>query len=86
MTTDIFCFYLQNRLIQTSQTGGLWQSATLVFPGLSIKTLFALLTLGARKHRTVCLVDRLRHTYKEAGSIGLFVCPGNTKGGGSLYH
>ncbi len=22
MTTDIFCFYLQNRLIQTSQTGG----------------------------------------------------------------
>jgi hypothetical protein len=21
-TTDIFCFYLQNRLIQTSQTGG----------------------------------------------------------------
>jgi hypothetical protein len=22
MTTDNFCFYLQNRLIQTSQTGG----------------------------------------------------------------
>ncbi len=22
MTTDIFCFYSQNRLIQTSQTGG----------------------------------------------------------------
>jgi hypothetical protein len=22
MTTDKFCFYLQNRLIQTSQTGG----------------------------------------------------------------
>jgi hypothetical protein len=24
MTTDNFCFYLQNRLIQTSQTGGQW--------------------------------------------------------------
>jgi hypothetical protein len=26
MTTDNFCFYLQNRLIQTSQTGGQWYS------------------------------------------------------------
>jgi len=24
MTTDNFCFYLQNRLIQTSQIGGQW--------------------------------------------------------------
>ncbi len=34
MTTDNFCFYLQNRLIQTSQTGGQWYSDTspLVFP------------------------------------------------------
>jgi hypothetical protein len=28
MTTDDFCFYLQNRLIQTSQTGGQWYSDT----------------------------------------------------------
>ncbi len=28
MTTDNFCFYLQNRLIQTSQTGGEWYSDT----------------------------------------------------------
>ncbi len=28
MTKDIFCFYLQNRLIQTSQTGGQWYSDT----------------------------------------------------------
>ncbi len=34
MTTDNFCFYLQNRLIQTSQTGGQWYSDTLVFPDL----------------------------------------------------
>jgi hypothetical protein len=34
MTTDNFCFYLQNRLIQTSKTGGQWYSYTspLVFP------------------------------------------------------
>jgi hypothetical protein len=36
MTTNNFCFYLQNRLIQTSQTGGQWYSDTspLVFRGL----------------------------------------------------
>jgi hypothetical protein len=28
MTTDNFCFYLPNRLIQTSQTGGQWYSDT----------------------------------------------------------
>ncbi len=28
MTTDNFCFYLQNRQIQTSQTGGQWYSDT----------------------------------------------------------
>jgi hypothetical protein len=31
MTTDIFCFYLQNGLIQTSQTGGQWYSDTSPF-------------------------------------------------------
>jgi len=37
MTTDNFCFYLQYRLIQTSQTGGQLHSDTspLVFPDLS---------------------------------------------------
>jgi hypothetical protein len=36
MTTDNFCFYLQNRLIQASQIDGQWYSDTLpplVFPG-----------------------------------------------------
>ncbi len=28
MTSDNFCFYLQNRLFQTSQTGGQWYSDT----------------------------------------------------------
>jgi hypothetical protein len=31
MTTDNFCFYLQNRLIQTSQTGGQLYSDTFPF-------------------------------------------------------
>jgi hypothetical protein len=38
MTTDNFCFYLQNRLIQTSQTEGQWYCDTppLVFPVMAI--------------------------------------------------
>ncbi len=31
MTTDNFCFYLQNRLIQTSQTGGQWFRDTVFY-------------------------------------------------------
>ncbi len=31
MTSEIFCFYLQNRLIQTSQTGGQWYCDTSPF-------------------------------------------------------
>jgi hypothetical protein len=31
MTADNFCFYLQNRLIETSQTGGQWYSDTSPF-------------------------------------------------------
>jgi hypothetical protein len=31
MTTDYFCFYFQNRLIQTSQTGGQRNSDTSPF-------------------------------------------------------
>jgi len=31
MTTENFCFYLQNRLIQTSNTGGQWYSDTSPF-------------------------------------------------------
>jgi len=31
MTTDNFCFYLQNKRIQTSQTGGQWDSDTSPF-------------------------------------------------------
>jgi hypothetical protein len=45
MTTDNFCFYLQNRLIQTGQTGGQWYSdtSTISIPWLHIKTLHFML-------------------------------------------
>jgi hypothetical protein len=43
MTTDNFCFYLQNRQIQTSQTGQ-WYSDTppLVFPAPVFTTIISL--------------------------------------------
>jgi hypothetical protein len=39
MTANNFCFYLQNRLIQTRQTGGQWYNDTspLVFPGPALR-------------------------------------------------
>jgi hypothetical protein len=45
MTTDNFCFYLQSRLIRTSQTGGQWYSDTSPFsipwPNHSVETLLS---------------------------------------------
>jgi hypothetical protein len=46
MTTDNFCFYLQNRLIQTSQTEGQRYSDT---SPLSIPLINALTDLAANK-------------------------------------
>jgi hypothetical protein len=42
MTIDNFCFYLQNRLIKTSQTGGQLYSDTspLVFPDLTLSATY----------------------------------------------
>jgi hypothetical protein len=45
MATDNFCFYLQNGLIQTSQTGGQWYSGTSPF---SIPCFFAYAQLRPR--------------------------------------
>jgi len=36
MTNDNFCFYLQNRLIHTSQTGGQQYFPLLEFPAMSV--------------------------------------------------
>jgi len=60
MITDSFCFYLQNRLIQTSQTGGQWYSDTppSVFPGGSLKHTLA---LAVRYDFTICIDHHLAH-------------------------
>ncbi len=48
MTTDNFCFYLQNRLIQTSQTGGHQYSDTslLVFSDSGDSLPLGMLSVG----------------------------------------
>ncbi len=48
IATDNFCFYLQNRLIQTSQTGGEQYSDTSPF---SIPCQFYLILFPERPHR-----------------------------------
>jgi hypothetical protein len=45
MTTDNFCFHLQNRLIQTSQPGGQWYSDTSPF-SIHCPCMVCLLDLG----------------------------------------
>jgi hypothetical protein len=64
MTTDNFLFYFQNRLIQTSQTGGQWYSDTspLVFPALGLSTpnllvLFVRIISGLYYKRVTIVID-----------------------------
>jgi len=59
MTTDNFCFYLQNRLIQTSQTGGQRYSDTSPFsiPWLMSAFLFSPSLILALKARCLLLGD-----------------------------
>jgi hypothetical protein len=45
MTTDNFCFYLQNRLIQTSQTGGQWYSDIFPFSIPCLRSIWLVQTL-----------------------------------------
>ncbi len=54
MTTDNFCFYLQNRLIQTSQTGG-QQYSELVFPGGTLRAHTLLISQRERERERVTL-------------------------------
>jgi len=59
MTTDNLCFYLQNRPIQTSQTGGQWYSDTSLFSipcsveGLCLKNMHV---VNAGCHKTIMLL------------------------------
>jgi hypothetical protein len=73
MTTGIFCFYLQNRLVQTSQTGGQQYSDTspLVFPGSTLSSLSSLIYyLRVRLEPT--RVEHLSHFPLEVILLALF--------------
>jgi hypothetical protein len=53
MTTDNFCFYLQNRLIQTSQTGGQQYSDPFSIPWFECRILNAMpIALAPSKQAT----------------------------------
>ncbi len=56
MTTDKFCFYLQNRLIQTSQAGGQWYSDASPFSIPWTNTLYLLAWRVSDKERSFILL------------------------------
>ncbi len=76
-TTDNFCFYLQNRLIQTSQTGGKWYSDTSPFsiPCCTLPWLFEQCI-----NKKECLGDP-RQLSGQVRENKLKDPAGNTKGG-----
>ncbi len=66
MTTENFCFYLQNRLIQTSQTGGQWYSDTSPFSipwfNISAKQPKTTAQSGQSKYSDVVTLDNSMQT------------------------
>jgi hypothetical protein len=60
MATDNFCFYLQNRLIQTSQTGGQWYSYTFPFSIPCLQPHLQMLNLA---------MDKLQLTGQNLGRV-----------------
>ncbi len=66
MTTDNFCFNLEKRLIQTSQTGGQWYSDTSPFSIPCVILRFALYTffVCSRANRDRKRVKRIIETVK----------------------
>ena len=91
MTNDNFCFYLQNRLIQTNQTGGQWYNDTspLVFPSITdtehnnalhcAEFLLAECRVLFIVMLSVVMLNVIMLS-AVAPSRWLMLCPGNTKG------
>ncbi len=69
MTTEIFCFYLQNRLIQTSQTGGQWYNDTSPFSIPWLECLFIGMEEGSRLERVQELMPKNVHYLYLQGSL-----------------
>ncbi len=67
-----FCFYLQNRLIQTSQTAGEWSSDTspCSIPWFDNSKIFQASPVFASKAgtRLGCIFSRVRPFYEQAVS------------------
>ncbi len=71
MTTDNFCFYLQNRLIQTSQTGGQQYSDTSLFSipclnsdqNITDLTLLIKVTLAKLNQSSLAFVSICKHLF-----------------------
>ncbi len=83
MTTGNFCFYLQSRLIQTSQIGGQWYSDPLVFPVLSVvapSSLICLVVVGNEEKKFYNADD-----VAGAGTTGSFKTETNRLGPGTKF-
>ncbi len=74
MTTDNFSFYIQNRQIQTRQTGGKWYSdiSTLVFPGLRVH-IWQLLALEENSLKSMNYALVIRHLAQMSHDLHLYV-------------
>jgi len=64
MTNDNFCFYLQNRLIQTSQTGGQWYSDTSPFSIPWVKN--GLLSCMQASFFSTCSILAMQHIFLKS--------------------
>jgi hypothetical protein len=78
MTTDKFCFYLQNRLIQASKTGGQWYSDTSpfsipwcwrIFAVFLVKALTVYAEPGQNQFETSFVVQNTCQGILKGGSI-----------------
>jgi hypothetical protein len=83
MTTANFCFYLQDRLIQTSQTGGQWYSDTSPFSIPWLKTpCFSFPLMDAVKMPKQAVIQfRKCHSFRERKKDGHDGLAGNGVGG-----
>ncbi len=74
MATDNFCFYLQNRLVQTSQTGGQQYSDTSAF---SIPCLRVRLEVSVRYRKVLhcvmllTLFENIRLGFKKLTDVNI---------------
>jgi len=88
MTTDNFCFYLQNRLIQTSQTGGQrysdtslfsisWLYQTVVLSGIMLSVILLNATMLRGILLSAVMLNALMLTVIRCNTFGLISLDGD---------